>query len=178
MLDASEIRKARLGGEVVRIVVFGGRDYGDLASLKGDRSHPLWSKRESEYRNICRTLNDLSAEKSIHYNPDHNWLPSDFVVISGCATGADSVALDWAVVNWCQIEEYPAQWDDLTTPPVVLRYRKDGTPYNAAAGGIRNQKMIDVGRPDIGIGFPGQRGTRDMYNRLVKAGIEVRKVGW
>lgn len=162
----------------MRVLVFGGRDYGDLASLKGNRSDPRWAQREREYRHVMTALDRLAIEKSVAYNPNDNWLPHDFVIISGCATGADSVAIDWAVVNWCRFEEYPARWDDLTTPPVVIRYRRDGTKYNAAAGAIRNQKMIDVGKPDIGIGFPGGKGTNDMCRRLVEARIEVRKMGW
>lgn len=161
----------------MRILVFGGRRYGDVASLKGDSSHPQWAQRCEEYRFITKTLDQLAVECCAERKYSE-MSPRDLVIISGRATGADSVAIDWAVANGCQVEEYPAKWDDFDTAPVVIRRRRDGSAYNAAAGAIRNQKMIDVGRPDIGVGFPGGRGTSDMCARLEKAGIEVRRVGW
>ena len=54
----------------------------------------------------------------------------------------------------------PARWDDLDTPPVVIRYRRDGTPYNAAAGGIRNAFIL-TWRPRVCLSFPGGSGTAD-----------------
>jgi len=37
--------------------------------------------------------------------------------------------------------------------------------------------MIDEGKPDLVLAFPGGRGTDDMVRRAEKAGIEVRRVG-
>ena len=39
------------------------------------------------------------------------------------------------------------------------------------AGHFRNQQMIDEGKPDAAIIFPGGSGTADMANRIKKAGI-------
>lgn len=66
----------------------------------------------------------------------------------------------------------------------IAGYRFDANWYpNGRLGGIdksagpkRNQRMIDEGKPDLVIAFPGGRGTADMVQRAEKAGIEVRKI--
>lgn len=78
-------------------------------------------------------------------------------IISGGAKGADALAMTWAAVNWSGYEEYKADW------------KKHGK----AAGPIRNQQMLDEGKPELVIAFPGGRGTADMVGRAKKAGIEV-----
>lgn len=95
------------------------------------------------------------------------------VLIHGCADGADTLAQFWAASVPLPVERYPAAWDDLTTPPVVLRYRRDGTPYNAAAGGIRNGRMLREGKPDVCVAFSGGRGTGDMCQRCHAARPQV-----
>lgn len=93
-------------------------------------------------------------------------------LIHGGATGADALAAEWAAARGIPCEPFPAAWSDLNALPLVLRYRRDGTPYNAAAGGIRNQRMVDEGRPDVVIAFRGGVGTADMIRRARAAGIE------
>lgn len=91
------------------------------------------------------------------------------VLIHGAASGADTLAKEWAEAAGVPVLPFRAAWDDLTTEPVVLRHRRDGTPYNAAAGHIRNQRMLDEGRPDVVVAFPGGKGTQDMIGRARRA---------
>lgn len=121
-----------------------------------------YQQRRKEYEYVFQYLNKFSCENSLEYNPNDNWLPSDIIIISGGATGADTAALDWAVCNYTQLIEYPADW------------KKHGR----AAGFIRNQQMINEGKPDICIAFPGGNGTADMINRCNKAGIPVKEVNY
>lgn len=74
--------------------------------------------------------------------------------------GADKLAAEVAEELGWQIEEYKANW---------LR-------FGTAAGPIRNRAMIDRGKPDVVIAFPGGRGTEDMVARAEKAGIPVRRI--
>lgn len=67
---------------------------------------------------------------------------------------------EWAVVNWAQFEEYPADWKR----------------YGMAAGPIRNRRMLKEGKPDIVIAFAGGRGTADMVRQAKAAGVPVVKV--
>ena len=79
-------------------------------------------------------------------------------IIQGGARGADRHARDWALAqsSVCLINE-PADWD----------------AHGKAAGPIRNQRMLDEGKPDLVLAFPGGRGTADMVSRARKAGIRV-----
>jgi hypothetical protein len=89
------------------------------------------------------------------------WLPPmDTVLIHGGAPGADLLADKWAVTNWVKIEEFKADWG----------------LHGKAAGPIRNQKMIDEGKPDVVVAFPGGRGTADMVRRARAAKIKVIEI--
>lgn len=84
-------------------------------------------------------------------------------IIVGGANGADRLAADWYFARIEQlsiIDHYPAQW------------KKHGR----AAGPIRNQRMIDEGKPDLVIAFPGGKGTADMVRRAKAAGIQVTEI--
>lgn len=60
---------------------------------------------------VIDTLNKLSLEWP-KTEPDElgNWLPA-VEIISGAARGADTAAIDWAVINWCKFREFPADWN-------------------------------------------------------------------
>ena len=137
----------------MRILVCGGRDFGNLAVLVRRRitSGPAYDKAKQEYEFIMRKLNELSLEWP-KTPPDRygNFLPA-VTIISGKASGVDSVAIDWAVVNWCQRLEFEADW----------------VKYGRAAGPIRNQRMLVEGKPDLVVAFPGGSGTENM-KRIAK----------
>jgi hypothetical protein len=95
-------------------------------------------------------------------------------VIHGAAKGADYLASQWAAARGVPCETYPADWDDINHPDAVIRSRKNGKPYNAKAGPIRNQKMIDTGKPDGVVAFPGDKGTADMIRRAGAATPELK----
>lgn len=78
-------------------------------------------------------------------------------VIHGAAHGADILAQDWADDRGICCIQFPAKWD------------RDGK----AAGPIRNRKMLDEGKPDILIAFPGGRGTANMIQQAGKIGLLV-----
>lgn len=83
---------------------------------------------------------------------------SDAVVIHGGATGADEIAGQAAEYLGLRVEVYRASWQ----------------AHGKAAGPIRNQQMIDQGKPTRAIGFRVEgesRGTDDMTRRLEAAGI-------
>lgn len=87
--------------------------------------------------------------------------PSPAVVIEGGAPGADSLAGRSADRQGAEHEQYPAKWED----------------YGRAAGAIRNQQMLDEGKPDVVFAFhddlAASKGTADMVRRAKKAGIPV-----
>lgn len=79
------------------------------------------------------------------------------LIIHGAASGADSLAGQWATYNGIKVETYPAEWK----------------VHGRAAGGIRNQLMLDQGKPELVIAFPGGNGTADMVNRAKAAGAGI-----
>lgn len=83
-------------------------------------------------------------------------------VIEGGANGADDIVSKWSASR--NVHNHK-------------RYHADWAIHGKAAGPIRNQRMIDEGKPDLVVAFPGGRGTADMVNRAMAAGIEVIEVG-
>ena len=125
----------------MKVLVCGGRDFNDKELLN----------------NI---LDNIAKEFSKLYSPDDNWLPTDITIISGVCKGADTLASNWAIHNYTQLEEYPAQWN----------------VYGRSAGFRRNTQMLVEGKPDLVLAFPGGRGTDMMCQIASDAGVEVRKV--
>lgn len=81
-------------------------------------------------------------------------------VIHGGAAGADMLAGRWAHHRGIPVTVYRADW----------------TRHGKRAGPIRNQQMIDEGKPDVVIAFPGGRGTADMLRRAEAAGISITEI--
>jgi predicted Rossmann-fold nucleotide-binding protein len=117
-------------------------------------------RRYSDRAAVFRILDRLHAKKGIDF------------LIQGSADGADYLAWQWADERDVPCGSYAADWDEIDHPDAIIRYRK-GKPYNAAAGAIRNQRMIDKGKPDGVVAFPGGPGTADMIRRAQAAGIRV-----
>jgi len=124
----------------MRVLVCGGRTFSDLSKKK--RGTPEWDKADRERVFIFDTLDRLAIEAN-----------ENLTIISGKAKGADTSAAAYARITWRGLEEYPADWENL----------------GPAAGPIRNKQMIDEGRPDLVVAFPGGNGTADMVNKAKKA---------
>ena len=86
--------------------------------------------------------------------------PKVSAIISGMARGADTMAAEWAMRFGFPLHKFPADWQ----------------AHDFAAGPIRNQQMLDEGKPDLVVAFPGGRGTADMVRRARKAGVPVREI--
>jgi hypothetical protein len=84
-------------------------------------------------------------------------------IISGMARGVDSVAAEWANDQMSSnviLQEYPANWER----------------YGKRAGYLRNKQMLEEGKPDLVIAFPGGKGTAMMIKLAEEAGVPVEKV--
>lgn len=81
-------------------------------------------------------------------------------LIHGNAKGADQLADDWAAYRHVKTLTFTPLWEE----------------NGRKAGPIRNQKMLDEGKPHLVIAFPGGRGTADMIRRAEAAGVPVCKV--
>ncbi len=77
-------------------------------------------------------------------------------LINGTARGADSQGDRWARENRIKLSRFPANWDR----------------YGKSAGFKRNLVMAEQA-PDLGIQYPGGRGTANMRSLLDKRDIPV-----
>ena len=101
---------------------------------------------------VLETLDKIQAETPID------------TVIHGGARGADSEAEYWAGLRQVDSHIYRPKW----------------SAEGLRAGPLRNARMLDDGKPDLVVAFPGGRGTSDgtadMVRRARAAGIEVIEV--
>jgi hypothetical protein len=81
-------------------------------------------------------------------------------LISGGAKGADRLA-----------EKYAEDWN---IP--ILVFEADWETYGKRAGYFRNKQMLDEGKPDLVIAFPGGKGTAMMVRIAKAAGIEIVEI--
>lgn len=104
----------------------------------------------ADYAHVEEIMDALRAERGITH------------VIHGAARGADMLAFAWAVkrLGAENVTGYPADW---------LRFGMKAGPW-------RNQQMIDEGKPDLVVAFPGGKGTADMVRRARQANIETIEV--
>lgn len=115
--------------------------------------------------------NDLFVFRVLDFH--HSDIERFSVLINGYGTGLDAIARRWAELRGVPQLHFAAAWNDLSTPPVVKRWRRDGSVYNAAAGPARNGRMIRDGKPDLLIHFAGGDGTADMVRQCLEAGIKI-----
>ena len=85
------------------------------------------------------------------------------LLISGGARGADTLAEEWAFERLIPVRIFHVP-------------KEDWAKYGGQAGPLRNQKMLNEGRPEVVIAFPGGRGTNDMIGRAKLAGIKTIEV--
>jgi predicted polyphosphate/ATP-dependent NAD kinase len=133
----------------MKVLVTGGRYYGAL--LPGTPRENLAHERKRVDKELFM-LNETLTQMRIDGE-----LTS---IIHGGATGADAAAAYWAKRTMIECQVFKADWKT----------------QKRAAGPIRNQRMIDEGRPDLVVAFLGGDGTADMVKRARKAGIEVREI--
>lgn len=129
-----------------------------------DRDHPSWISRNAEMNFITKTLDKLCLDRGLNSPPDDygNYMPTGMDIIHGGARGADRGADEWGVANWVPVHEFKADWDK----------------YGKLAGPIRNKEMLEIGKPDLVIAFPGGKGTSNMVQQAKEAGVEVIEVAY
>lgn len=103
-----------------------------------------------DHDTLCNTMSSLQSMYDLK------------VATGGCSTGADAMAHEWATQN-CE------------TPPKV--YFAAWRTLGLRAGPIRNQRMLEDFGPDLVVAFHGGKGTADMVQKAIAAGVTVIQVG-
>lgn len=109
-----------------------------------------WGMRSGQIDKLNMRLAQLPREK--------------LIIIEGKARGADTLAFEWAFTYLVTCLEFPAEWQK----------------YGRRAGVMRNQQILDEGKPELVIAFhpdiAQSKGTKDMIARAKKAGIPVELI--
>lgn len=100
------------------------------------------------YGLVCSALNAVHKRHGIT------------LLIHGGCTGADQFSAEWAEGLDIPTRAYPAEWEK----------------HGRRAGPLRNQEMVEHGKPDALVAFPGGWGTADMVARAMAAKIPVWKI--
>jgi hypothetical protein len=132
----------------VRVLVCGGRDYGAVAF---SYDPAVLANNEARAKIERGKLKDRLAQLRGQ---------GMSLLIHGGARGADSLAGEWAEWNGVPVNIYWADWDR----------------FGKSAGIIRNQLMLESGKPDLVVAFPGGRGTAHMVRIANDAGVPVDRV--
>lgn len=144
----------------MRVLICGGRDFAALERWP-DGQIKRMGKGWKEFSWGYQYLNDLADMRFPRWPEDeYDNCMYNVVIISGGAKGADNLGEDWSVVNWTELERYPADWET----------------HGKKAGILRNIQMLEQGKPDLVIAFPGGRGTAHMVRIAKEAGVEVIEV--
>lgn len=88
-------------------------------------------------------------------------------IVSGGASGADTLGENYAKENNIPRKIFPAEWDNFNEP-CKIRVNRNGKEYNALAGFNRNQTIIE--NSDFVVVFWDGKspGTRDSMSRAHK----------
>lgn len=140
----------------MRVLVCGGRNYGEV---------PVGFRQMQPSQEYNRALRRAEDERTYLFQMLNELSPRPTVIIHGAASGADSWAKRWAEVSRIPHEPYKADW-----------YPNGSKVLDYSAGPRRNQQMIDEGKPELVVAFPGGKGTADMVSRARAANITVREI--
>ena len=79
------------------------------------------------------------------------------LVISGCATGVDTLGEKWAFENSLLVKKFPADW----------------ATYGKRAGALRNEKMAAEADALVALWSGTSRGTQHMIHFAKSVGLKV-----
>ncbi len=133
----------------MKVLVCGGREFGKVNNQNADGG--ALSLEELEVKRAERRyVNDELTRISNERGPITQ-------IIEGGASGADTCAFWFAKMHGIKSRTFNAKWDE----------------HGRKAGHLRNQQMLDEGKPDLVVAFPGGLGTYSMIQKAKKAGVEV-----
>ena len=139
----------------MRIIIAGSRDFKDYEMLR-EKTLDILSRLQYDY---------VVGRKDIE-------------VICGMASGADLLGKRFAEEFGLKVVPFPAKWDDLSTPPVFVKFKSNGEAYNVMAGFARNKKMAEYAAQDehgilIAFSMGSSKGTQDTIKQGKKNNLEV-----
>jgi hypothetical protein len=139
----------------MRVLVCGGRTFGEVDLSAGifsveivRRAREIAVVQKSALFSILDELHNTSSTGAVT------------LIINGGARGADTLSSQWAKFRNVETKVFDAEWK----------------LYGKFAGFRRNAQMLEEGKPDLVVAFPGGRGTADMIARSRLAGVALRVI--
>jgi hypothetical protein len=129
---------------MLKVLAFGGREYSDRNRvfqtldelIVGPPKFEPLLERVARLEQALQEIEQRAATNGIKKLAGEALRGTDSIIlINGLAPGADTLALDWA--------------EKTLTP--VLTFRPRWKTFGNGAGVIRNQKMLDRGKPNLGV---------------------------
>lgn len=98
-------------------------------------------------------------------------------VVSGTASGADTLGERWAKERGHGAKQFPAPWNDIEGKPAhEIKINRQGKPYWHRAGFVRNQQMAEYADSLVAFWDGKSKGTAMMIEIMRKMGKPVRVV--
>ncbi|MBQ4154021.1 MAG: DUF2493 domain-containing protein [Clostridia bacterium] len=111
----------------------------------------------------CRDYNNYEQAKLyIDYCLSNIRKENNIVIVSGCASGADTIGERYAEENGFKVEKYPADWK----------------AYGRSAGPKRNKQMAEVSDYVICFWDEKSKGTKSMIDYAIKCNkpVKIKKI--
>lgn len=155
---------------MLRIIIAGSRFYNDYTVFEKEVIKNLFelNKKYPQYNILT-----IDHQKNL-YKINR----SNFEIISGMASGADSLAVKFANQYNLKLVKFPADWKNLDAKPCKVATNEHGL-YNALAGHNRNRDMAEYAISDGNSGvlilfWDGQsKGSKNMKNQAIMFGLEI-----
>ena len=135
---------------MTRVLVTGGRTWGEVTIPRGSPPEEIAAAKATAAMQTQQVFAALDALQASPQGPIT-------LVIHGAAKGADACAQSWAYLRHVKDKPFRADWQK----------------YKKAAGPIRNLRMIEEGKPDLALAFPGGPGTADCLRQLQEHKINI-----
>jgi hypothetical protein len=129
----------------MKVIIAGGRDFNNYELLK--------QKCDTIFANIDK---------------------SQLIIITGKASGADSLGERYAKENNLKVMAFPALWEDFSKKPILIKKRKNGRLYNVLAGLNRNTDMANEADALIAFWDGKSTGTNDMIQKAKERNLPYR----
>lgn len=158
---------------MLRIVIAGSRFFNDYETLE-----KVTIKKLFELNKMYPQLNLLTIDRE---NSLYKINRENLEIISGMASGADSLAVQFANNYDLKLIEFPADWDNLDVSPCKIKENSHGR-YNALAGHNRNRAMAEYATSDGNFGvlilfWDGKsKGSKNMKNQAVIFGMKIFEI--
>jgi len=121
---------------------------------------------------------DLLKEEVMKFILENDGQPGQIAIISGKASGADTLGERFAHEWDFPVVEMLADWDNLDCPQVWIKYNKQGKPYNSAAGTLRSEEMAKIASHCIVFWDGKSSGSKNMIDNAKKHNLIYKVIDY